>query len=110
MFDSLEELLLNEKIVGKVSEEDTMLGILKYRYLNKVMDIEEFDSSIRELLMVDESNSILEYNIHDAIHNGFSYEANLGDKIGFDFKFKNIRHIGIPGEDIVVKIVDIGEY
>jgi hypothetical protein len=110
MFNELEELLLNKKIVGKVAEEDTMLGILKHRYLNKVMDIEEFDNSIRELLMVDESNSILEYNIHDAIHNGFSYEAQLGDKIGFDFKFKNVRHIGILGEDIVVKVIDVSEY
>jgi hypothetical protein len=37
--------------------------------------------------MIDESNSILEDNIYDALYNEFSYKANLCDKIGFDFKF-----------------------
>jgi hypothetical protein len=109
MFNGLEELLLQDKILD-VAEEDTMLGILKSRYLNKIMDLEEFDNKVRDLLMIDESNSILEDNIHDALHNGFSYEASLGDKIGFDFKFQLIKDIGIAVEEIMVKVIDIGEY
>jgi hypothetical protein len=110
MFNDLEELLVKEKIVGRAAEKDTMLWILKSRYLNKVIELEEFDNSVRDILMVDESNSILEYNIYDAIHNGFSYEAKFSDKIGFDFKFENMKQIGITGEEIIVKIIGIGEY
>jgi TPP-dependent indolepyruvate ferredoxin oxidoreductase alpha subunit len=109
MFNSLEKLFLKEKIL-EAEEKDTMLGILRSKYLDKVIELEEFDNKIRELLIVDESDSILEYNLHDAIHNGFSYQSNFANSLGFDFKFQVMRNIGLPGEEIMVKIIAIGEY
>lgn len=85
-----------------------MFNIIKERYLNKIVSLEKFDDSIRNLLMIRESDSIMENNILEVLHNGFLYETFFSDNIGFDFKFKLVR--SDPKEkEIFVKIIDVEE-
>lgn len=86
-----------------------MLDIIKERYLNKIMSLEKFYKNIRSLLMVDESNLILENNIHEALHDVFVYETLFSDNVGFGFEFKLIKSNPMEKE-IFVKIINVDEF